>query len=460
MPKVFLSYRRDDTFDIVGRLFDRLQATEGWESVFVDVESIPAGTDFSEYITAKISDCQVLVAVIGRNWIGIDESGNRKIDRQDDFVRVEVGAALRSGICVIPVLVHGSRVPEKTQLPETLNRLPDLNAIDVDSGVDFHLHVDRLIRHVDQQVNAAAYDAIQRFRARSEATGKVELEMITKDGRLVTTTDGRGYSILDQFRDECSEWRRDDLYELVLMLRNVTRDRYVVVNETLAIDASKTDVQRRWPIRLDQGLKDSRKRSDVESEPEPLSAAEDSLKPIILSRREIARWNRQFPEDNWGPFDEEEREVDSGCLLKHDGPQFFGVQEVNACLKKGYAVSSLKGGGSFVDMRYTVPDGNHFSDYTGGFIKVQLSLADAPLAEASSNIEKERQVNFGSQLLPDGIHFFGTEEIESLLENGYELICLEEGGLFMDTRYEQPDGNHGGDFRGWWVVATLGLGQS
>ena len=90
---------------------------------------------------------------------------------------------------------------------------------------------------------------------------------------------------------------------------------------------------------------------------------------------------------------------------------------------------------------------------------IQLSRLNAPSAEISSNTEEERQVNFGSQLLPGGIHFFGVEEIESLLEDGYELLCLEEGGLFMDIRYEQPGGNHGGDFRGWWVIATLGLPQ-
>jgi hypothetical protein len=36
MPNIFVSYRRDDTVGVAGRIFDRVEAEYGKDSVFMD----------------------------------------------------------------------------------------------------------------------------------------------------------------------------------------------------------------------------------------------------------------------------------------------------------------------------------------------------------------------------------------------------------------------------------------
>ena len=49
--RVFVSYRRDDSADITGRIHDRLSAHFGSCGVFRDVDSISVGRDFREEAT-------------------------------------------------------------------------------------------------------------------------------------------------------------------------------------------------------------------------------------------------------------------------------------------------------------------------------------------------------------------------------------------------------------------------
>src|ERR1700686_4306387 len=107
---IALSYRREDSVAVAGRLYDRLQSAFGRENVFMDFDSIPPGVDFREHIMRSIERSHVLVAVIGPNWLG-DKGGLRRIDNPNDFVRFEIGSALARGIPVIPVLANDARMP-------------------------------------------------------------------------------------------------------------------------------------------------------------------------------------------------------------------------------------------------------------------------------------------------------------------------------------------------------------
>ncbi len=130
-------------------------------------------------------------------------------------MRIELETALRNEICAIPVLVHGAELPGRAELPRSLRKLRDLNALKIDSGADFHSHVDRLIRHVDQQVNAAAYDAAQRFTARSHVAGPVEIQVITRNGR-------KSRSCMRNWRNSVEDWLSTHL--LLQSLRNERKD--------------------------------------------------------------------------------------------------------------------------------------------------------------------------------------------------------------------------------------------
>jgi hypothetical protein len=128
--RVFISYRRQESSGLAGRLYDRLAARFGDDQVFMDVDTIALGVDFAEVITQAVSSCEVLLAVIGPRWLSAtDEDGRRRLDDPDDLVRLEIAAALERDIRVIPILVEGAVMPRRQQLPEALAGLARRNAL-------------------------------------------------------------------------------------------------------------------------------------------------------------------------------------------------------------------------------------------------------------------------------------------------------------------------------------------
>ncbi|MGB6162537.1 MAG: toll/interleukin-1 receptor domain-containing protein, partial [Pseudonocardiaceae bacterium] len=108
---------------------ERLGATQ----VFMDVDTIEPGDDFAAAIAREVASCDVLIALIGPTWSTIaDRRGRRKLDDPDDFVVLEIGAALEREIRVIPVLVDGAGMPDRYDLPDGLQGLALRNAVRLD----------------------------------------------------------------------------------------------------------------------------------------------------------------------------------------------------------------------------------------------------------------------------------------------------------------------------------------
>ena len=150
MSKIIISYRRADSAAISGRIFDRLASHYGDDAVFMDVDKIPFGTDFREHIRKVLLEGDILLAVIGPNWLGKGADGTSRIKDEADPVRVEVETALRQKTRMIPVLVDGATMPSTADLPDALRDLAYLNAAPLDVGRDFRAHMDRLIRSIDE----------------------------------------------------------------------------------------------------------------------------------------------------------------------------------------------------------------------------------------------------------------------------------------------------------------------
>jgi hypothetical protein len=149
---VFISYRRSDSADIAGRIYDRLKEHFGQENIFKDVDSIPLGVDFKEYLGRKVSECRVLLAVIGDSWVDArDSSGKKRLEDPGDFVRIEIESALERGIRVIPLMVRNARMPAENELPVTLRKLVYKNGIPIRPDPDFHRDMDRLISSLEKQ---------------------------------------------------------------------------------------------------------------------------------------------------------------------------------------------------------------------------------------------------------------------------------------------------------------------
>lgn len=122
-PRIFISYRREDTGPHAGRLYDRLSDRFGESLVFMDVGSIRPGADFAKTIIDAVASCDLLLAVIGPRWSALSDRGERRIAMPDDYVRIEIDAALRRDIGIIPILVDGAEMPSQDELPSDLQAL-------------------------------------------------------------------------------------------------------------------------------------------------------------------------------------------------------------------------------------------------------------------------------------------------------------------------------------------------
>ena len=132
MRGIFISYRREDAEGQAGRLFDDLSAHFGRDAVFMDVAGIKKGLDFRRIIDEHVTSCGVLLVIIGKRWLSVtDNTGKRRLDDANDFVRLETAAALSRDIPVVPVLVHDAVMPTEQELPDVLKELAFRNGTEL-----------------------------------------------------------------------------------------------------------------------------------------------------------------------------------------------------------------------------------------------------------------------------------------------------------------------------------------
>lgn len=150
MSGIFISYRRDDTQPLAGRLFDRLTTHFGTAQVFRDLDTIPPGARFAQTIGKHIANCDALIALIGKSWL------TPRLHLPDDFVKTEIAAALQQNKLVIPALIDGTPMPTRDALPPELADLPACNAIPLSNGNHFDFDLGRLIAELEKLVTPQA----------------------------------------------------------------------------------------------------------------------------------------------------------------------------------------------------------------------------------------------------------------------------------------------------------------
>jgi len=152
--RIFISYRRTDSADVTGRIYDRLAEHFGTEAIFKDVDSIPPGIDFKEHLEKAVGKCKIFLVVIGDTWLKTSDSLHKdRLQDPRDFVRIEIEAALNRNIRIIPLLVRGATMPAEEKLPPSLQKLVYRNAIPIRPDPDFHRDMDRLIDAISDYVN-------------------------------------------------------------------------------------------------------------------------------------------------------------------------------------------------------------------------------------------------------------------------------------------------------------------
>ncbi|MBN1668046.1 MAG: toll/interleukin-1 receptor domain-containing protein [Anaerolineales bacterium] len=150
-PKIFISYRRSDSADVTGRIYEHLAHRFSKAGIFLDVSSIPPAADFPALIQEKIAHSRLMLVIIGPQWASITgQDGERRLTNPSDFVHQEVAGALAQPIPVIPVLVSGAEMPGAAQLPDDLKALATKNAVRIRPEPDFKADITNLIHAIQQ----------------------------------------------------------------------------------------------------------------------------------------------------------------------------------------------------------------------------------------------------------------------------------------------------------------------
>jgi formylglycine-generating enzyme required for sulfatase activity len=163
---IFVSYRRDDSSGHAGRLSDRLVEHFGRDRIFMDIDTIEPGEDFVTVIENAVGSCEVLIAIIGRNWLSSPGGTTGRLDNPNDFVRLEIATALSRDIRVIPVLVQKASMPRPQDLPDDLAKFVRRNAVEL-TDLRWQSDVDQLIS-VMERVLAKREEAARLAEAATE----------------------------------------------------------------------------------------------------------------------------------------------------------------------------------------------------------------------------------------------------------------------------------------------------
>lgn len=150
--KIFISYRRDDSGGHAGRIYSDLVRQFGKLHVFRDIDDMVAGDDFVKAIESAISSANVLLVIIGKDWLNVSNENGKRLNNSKDFVRLEIVNAFRKNVPVIPVLVQGAQMPKPEQLPAELQPLVTLQAIEI-SDTRWLFDIDQLIKLLENILN-------------------------------------------------------------------------------------------------------------------------------------------------------------------------------------------------------------------------------------------------------------------------------------------------------------------
>jgi hypothetical protein len=174
--RLFMSYRRTDDAHFTGRFHDKLVGVFGETNVFRDIDSIPAGTRFQDVLTDHLAGVDAVLAMIGPTWAA-------RLDAPDDFVRMEIAEALKSGTPVIPVLIEDTPFPSRDALPDELRALLDHQTVRVRRDPDFHRDAARVIDGIREAVEAQRKRAAELRRREAEKADRKRAERELEQAR-------------------------------------------------------------------------------------------------------------------------------------------------------------------------------------------------------------------------------------------------------------------------------------
>lgn len=165
MAKIFICYRRDDCAGYALLLHSHLEQHFGRGAVFMDIDNIPAGTNFIDVLQKALRGCAAVIVMIGRTWL----EGSR-LYSPGDVVRLEIVQALKKRARVFPVLVNGAAMPAPFNLPEDIRALAGLQATDV-RHASFSRDIQKLLKALEKLPGLKVTPAGGAHKPRRKASG-------------------------------------------------------------------------------------------------------------------------------------------------------------------------------------------------------------------------------------------------------------------------------------------------
>lgn len=217
--KIFISYRRDDSGGYTGRLFDHLRAHFGKRDIFRDIDTIRPGDDFRSAVENAIGTCDLVLVMIGRQWLNItDAQGRRRLDNPQDLVRLEVASALANPrVRVIPVLVGGSSMPGAHELPDDLQPLSRRNAFEL-SDRRFQYDTNQLISEIGESEDLTGVERLKRVIAKVWRIGLAVLVLLLigyAARYMLATQQKLQYNVSNQLAQSIQVYGNDDFEGIV-----------------------------------------------------------------------------------------------------------------------------------------------------------------------------------------------------------------------------------------------------
>jgi TIR domain len=187
--KIFINYRRADNPDFVERIRDWFAWTYGRDSVFMDFDTIPPFTPFADFIRDKIHECDVLVAIIGPQWVNLLRERIEQGD-DEDYVQLEIRLALEEGKPIAPICIKNAPPPRSRDLPPVLKPMLEYNIAMLDAGRDFLDNIEMLIdsleqelsrldglKVINQDIEQTTFDVMEALRSSQEAAERSDWKM-------------------------------------------------------------------------------------------------------------------------------------------------------------------------------------------------------------------------------------------------------------------------------------------
>lgn len=178
--KILLNYRRADTKGFAIAIYNSLVSSFGEDQIFMDIDTIEPGTDFVKVLEKAVQQCDVLIVLIGPQWLEIkDASGKRRLDNESDFVRLEIKAALERGISVLPVLVQDAKMSSAKELPDDIRSLARRQAFVISDR--FSADVEQLAEVLNRILERAKQERLEKEKAEKKKSAKPRKKITKPD---------------------------------------------------------------------------------------------------------------------------------------------------------------------------------------------------------------------------------------------------------------------------------------